>query len=143
MCFRGILDLVVQTGFVSNRQKITGPHPGPCFIKIRIIFRLKLFLLCVQEVVTQFVLYSSICPRSSSRFYKVTYYVKWVTTSWTDCINIWHFKKIWINMINFGQLTLQEKMYWILDLVVQTGCGSDPPVVLWLKKPGYIFHYFG
>ena len=24
------------------------------------------------------------CPRSSDSFYIVTYYIKWVTTSWTD-----------------------------------------------------------
>ena len=26
------------------------------------------------------------CPRSSDPFYLVTYYIKWVTTSWTYCI---------------------------------------------------------
>ena len=28
----------------------------------------------------------TICPRSSDPFYKVTYYIKWVTTSWTYSI---------------------------------------------------------
>ena len=27
-----------------------------------------------------------VCPRSSDLFYVVTYYIKWVTTSWTDSI---------------------------------------------------------
>ena len=26
----------------------------------------------------------TVCPRSSDPFYIVTYYIKWVTTSWTD-----------------------------------------------------------
>ena len=26
----------------------------------------------------------TVCPRSSDPFYTVTYYMKWVTTSWTD-----------------------------------------------------------
>ena len=25
----------------------------------------------------------TVCPRSSEPFYKVSYYIKWVTTSWT------------------------------------------------------------
>ena len=29
-------------------------------------------------------MYSTICPRSSDPFCIVTYYIKWVTTSWTD-----------------------------------------------------------
>ena len=28
----------------------------------------------------------TVCPRSSAPFYIVTYYIKWVTTSWTDGI---------------------------------------------------------
>ena len=28
----------------------------------------------------------TVCPRSSDPFYIVTYYIKWVTTSWTDGI---------------------------------------------------------
>ena len=31
------------------------------------------------------VLYT-VCPRSSDQFYILTYYIKWVTTSWTDGI---------------------------------------------------------
>ena len=27
--------------------------------------------------------YITVCPRSSDPFYIVTYYIKWVTTSWT------------------------------------------------------------
>ena len=26
---------------------------------------------------------TTVCPRSSATFYIVTYYIKWVTTSWT------------------------------------------------------------
>ena len=31
---------------------------------------------------------TTVCPRSSYRFYRVTYYMKWVATSWTysSCI---------------------------------------------------------
>ena len=29
---------------------------------------------------------NEVCPRSSDPFYVVTYYLKWVTTSWTDGI---------------------------------------------------------
>ena len=28
----------------------------------------------------------TVCPRSSGPFYVVTYYIKWVTTSWTHSI---------------------------------------------------------
>ena len=28
----------------------------------------------------------TVCPRSSDPFYVVTYYIKWVTTSWTYSI---------------------------------------------------------
>ena len=28
-------------------------------------------------------LFFTVCPRSSDPFYKVAYYIKWVTTSWT------------------------------------------------------------
>ena len=28
----------------------------------------------------------TVCPRSSDQFYVVTYYIKWVTTSWTHSI---------------------------------------------------------
>ena len=28
----------------------------------------------------------TVCPRSNDPFYIVTYYIKWVTTSWTDGI---------------------------------------------------------
>ena len=30
----------------------------------------------------------TVCPRSSDRFYMVTYYIKWVTTSWTHNISL-------------------------------------------------------
>ena len=29
----------------------------------------------------------TVCPRSSDTFYMVTYYIKWVTTSWIDGIS--------------------------------------------------------
>ena len=29
----------------------------------------------------------TICPRSSGPFYIASYYIKWVTSSWTDGIN--------------------------------------------------------
>ena len=31
---------------------------------------------------------NTICPRRSAQFYIVTYYKKWVTTSWTDSDNL-------------------------------------------------------
>ena len=31
---------------------------------------------------------STVCPRSSDSFYVVTYYMKWVTTSWTYCMQV-------------------------------------------------------
>ena len=27
--------------------------------------------------------FDTVCPRSSAPFYVITYYIKWVTTSWT------------------------------------------------------------
>ena len=30
--------------------------------------------------------YGTVCPRNSEPFYVVTYYIKWVTTSWTYSI---------------------------------------------------------
>ena len=30
----------------------------------------------------------TVCPRISDSFYKVTYYIKWVTSSWTDGISL-------------------------------------------------------
>ena len=30
--------------------------------------------------------FDTVCPRSSDPFQIVTYYIKWVTTSWTDSI---------------------------------------------------------
>ena len=37
-------------------------------------------LLCIWVMVP------TVCPRSSDQFYVVTYYIKWVTTSWTHSI---------------------------------------------------------
>ena len=31
--------------------------------------------------------YNTVCPKSSDPFCIVTYYIKWVTTSWTDGIS--------------------------------------------------------
>ena len=31
----------------------------------------------------------TMCPRSSDQFYKVTYYIKWVNTSWTYSTRCW------------------------------------------------------
>ena len=30
----------------------------------------------------------TVCPRSSYPFYVVSYYIKWVTTSWTDSMTV-------------------------------------------------------
>ena len=31
----------------------------------------------------------TVCPESSDPFYVVTYYIKWVTTSWTKSMYVW------------------------------------------------------
>ena len=46
-----------------------------------------LFLIYyIHEFTTIYIIYCTICPRSSYRCYKVSYHTKWVTTSWTDII---------------------------------------------------------
>ena len=40
-------------------------------------------------------LYGTVCPRSSDPFYKVSYYIKWVPTSWTYSISLKHRYKIY------------------------------------------------
>ena len=35
---------------------------------------------------------NTVCPRSSDPFYLVTYFIKWVTTSWTNSIMLSEFK---------------------------------------------------
>ena len=41
---------------------------------------------------------ATVCPRSSDPFYIITYYMKWVTTSWTDMLDIYRyiFQESWI-----------------------------------------------
>ena len=48
----------------------------------------------------------TVCPSSSDPFYIVSYYIKWVTTSWTHSISLCHLKicsltfnwlKVWCN----------------------------------------------
>ena len=44
----------------------------------------------------------TICPRSSAPFYIVSYYIKWVTTSWTHSIYLKQEKKVYkIDIVNF------------------------------------------
>ena len=50
--------------------------------------------------------YNTGCPRSSDPFYIVTYYIIWVTTSWTDgmmsIISINSFILVLITVVNLG-----------------------------------------
>ena len=41
---------------------------------------------CLLKRYIQYILHiiHTACPRNSDQFYIVTYYIKWVTTSWTD-----------------------------------------------------------
>ena len=38
-------------------------------------------------------IYYTVCPKSSDPFYIVSYYIKWVTTSWTYSTNVGTKKK--------------------------------------------------
>ena len=45
----------------------------------------------------------TLCPRSSNPFYIATYYIKWVTTSWTHSIFVFHILFIDPNNGIFGE----------------------------------------
>ena len=56
------------------------------------------------------ILYDTVCPRSSDPFYIVTYYIKWVTTSWTHSIIFCYtnnVKKMFSLKLSYGTLLLQ------------------------------------
>ena len=42
----------------------------------------------------------TVCPRSSDPFYVVTYYIKWVTTSWTHS----NIARIWTSSLLNGRM---------------------------------------
>ena len=43
-----------------------------------VFIRHELFSVCSNAMP------KTVCPRSSYPFYKVTYYIRWITNSWTD-----------------------------------------------------------
>ena len=47
----------------------------------------KMLFLNLNTILTPY----TICPRSSDSFYIVSYYIKWVTTSWTHSMSTEHF----------------------------------------------------
>ena len=53
----------------------------------------------------------TVCPGSSDPFYIVTYYIKWVTTSWTDSIvsNYINWVKTWTD--NTQSLGIENKIW--------------------------------
>ena len=60
----------------------------------------------------------TVCPRSSDPFYIVSYYIKWVTTSWTYSISLVDFypRK---HMIEISAIVGQTKSVWILGLSIE------------------------
>ena len=48
---------------------------------------MKKFLFYAETYVLYILHIYTVCPRSSGPFYVVTYYIEWVTTSWTDSMN--------------------------------------------------------
>ena len=52
-------------------------------IVVVVIKRLKVIRLCCMKRIWKH-RKATVRPRSSDPFYIVTYYIKWVTTSWTD-----------------------------------------------------------
>ena len=56
-------------------------------------------MVCEQQRYLTSVLGDTVCPRSSDPFYVVTYYIKWVATSWTYSM-----------FINFLVVTRKESM---------------------------------
>ena len=57
---------------------------------------------------------NAVCPRSSDPYYIVTYYIKWVTTSWTHSTYIWQYICIYIIYI---YVLYAEKIY-IFSLII-------------------------
>ena len=46
--------------------------------------------------------YNTMCPRSSNPFYIVSYYIKWVTTSWTHSISETSSCTFMVCLVRFG-----------------------------------------
>ena len=51
---------------------------------------------------------STVCPRNRDPFYIVTYYIKWITTSWTDGITA---NVLYKHMLGTYEKKKKEKMY--------------------------------
>ena len=85
-------------------------------------------------------IWHTVCPRSSDPFYIVTYYVKWVTTSWTYSNRssfLSHFfflfgsyfsfslakslfPNIFVTVFNFWQVYLEGWVFYLLYLYIRT-----------------------
>ena len=51
-------------------------------------------------------LFYTVCPRSLDPFHKVSYYIKWVKTSWTYCVNTVDIFT-WATNMNITTITLK------------------------------------
>ena len=82
----------------------------------------------------------AVCPRISDPFYIVTYYLKWVTTSWTDgtlflyLLSIWYIRK---------EKLVETSIWFIKDIIwtgpnIRTFFSSIRPVIKFSIRP---FHF--
>ena len=58
--------------------------------------------------------HGTVCPKNSDPFYIVTYYIKWVTTSWIDGICV---SDEWVSYITFQTRTLKKLLVASFDLI--------------------------
>ena len=59
-------------------------------------------------------LWHTVCPRCSDPFYRVRYYIKWITTSWTYC------SKLGITFLSYAIIVLGIDCPLILKVGFQT-----------------------
>ena len=52
--------------------------------------------VCLEEALSNFCIKNTLCPRSSDPFHVVTYYINWVTISWTNSSNRLSSRTYWI-----------------------------------------------
>ena len=57
----------------------------------------------------------SVCPRSSDLFYKVSYYIKSVTTSWTQYTDILRSLVHFVQQVAIKKMDKNIRYYWILS----------------------------
>ena len=57
----------------------------------------------------------TVCPGSSDPFYIVTYYKKWVTTSWTYCILEHYILYIYFYKILIRHFSLMSVQYYLVS----------------------------